>query len=1144
MLTLLVTTAWVAGLWFSTPTQPTHAASVYYVTPTGSGDCSDWAHACGLQTALGLAGNGAEIWVAAGTYLPGPARTDTFKITKNVAIYGGFNGTETSREQHNPTTHITTLSGDIGEAMHYSGGMGEVLVGYEDNNYHVITVEGATTTLDGLTIHGGFADAIQPIGGGILQVASSGGNTTLNDVIIVQNRATECGGGIVLNTGSSMRIYNSAIVENDALSGGGICSSGSLSIENSTIAKNAAQSYGGGIEARGNLQLAWSTVVDNRIGDTAETGAGIWYYKIFFGDIAISHSIVAQNGWTLGWTNCAGVASLSNLSNLTDDNTCGSGFTNSTTIHLGTPGKYGGATYTYPLLSGSAAIDAVPAGTAGCGTDIVRDQRGALRPQNSACDLGAFEYDSNPPDTSLTGQPGNPSSDPTPTFEFSGTDDGTPPASLAFDCKMDAGDWTACASPKTYSSLSVGAHTFQVRAKDFDGHTDLTPVSYTWSYSGDNTPPDTRIDNQPLSFSNDSSPTFEFSGTDDGTPPGSLTFTCKLDDGVYGTWHTCSTPMTYTGQGNGSHTFQVRAKDSFNNTDATPASYTWTIDTLPPTALTGGVSDLTPTGVTLNGLVNPNGGRATVVFDYGLTTSYGDTKNGSPSPIDGSTDTPVSAIISGLQTNTLYHYRVRATDINGTGYGNDLTFTTPCSSAIAVTSANESGAGSLRQAIIDACSGGTITFDNDTTIALSSLGGLTIDKDLTIDGSGRRVTISGADVARVFTVKVNTHLNLQNLTIAHGGGVAFGAGLFAPANSVVYIRNSTFIGNKADMVGGAVYNLSGQVTIENSTFSENTAASGGGGLYNDSGTLSVTHSTFAANGGALYNRSGATLTVKNSLLVNSIASSNCQGTFTNGGGNLQFGGTAANSCGAAIPVLDPQLGALADHGGRTQTFALLPTSPAIDRGDAASCLTTDQRGLPRTDLGCDAGAFELKYSDSNQVQRTVNSTSLTTFGPTLTGFQRDASFSDPGVITVTKSTTWSTPGPNAIKVWWEITPTVTTNISLTLKLCYTDAESNLLAMEDLRVWQLHDGKWAAVGGTPITSRDASGNNCALISGVTTFSAWTLASSNPTAIQVTRFSATSDGPAGWGFGFASIVGCITLFALARSLRQYENKRKKK
>ncbi len=87
-------------------------------------------------------------------------------------------------------------------------------------------------------------------------------------------------------------------------------------------------------------------------------------------------------------------------------------------------------------------------------------------------------------------------------------------------------------------------------------------------------------------------------------------------------------------------------------------------------------SDITDTSATLNGRVNAAGSPATVAFEFGLTSGYGNTLTAAPATLTGNLDTPVAATLSGLLSNTTYHYRVNATGPGGTTTGPDMTFTT------------------------------------------------------------------------------------------------------------------------------------------------------------------------------------------------------------------------------------------------------------------------------------------------------------------------------------------------------------------------------------------------------------------------------------------------------------------------------------
>src|SRR3989338_2584496 len=212
---------------------------------------------------------------------------------------------------------------------------------------------------------------------------------------------------------------------------------------------------------------------------------------------------------------------------------------------------------------------------------------------NSAGDSAYTTSDSIPldttaPDTTITSQPTNPSNSTSASFSFTSTETGS-----TFQCQMDSGGYSACTSPKSYTGLTAGSHTFYVKATDSAGNIDSTPASYTWTI--DTTAPDTSITSQPSSPSSSTSASFSFTSTETGS-----TFQCQMDSGGYSA---CTSPKSYTGLTAGSHTFYVKATDSAGNIDSTPASYTWTIDTTAPSSpavsINSGASSTTSTSVTL-----------------------------------------------------------------------------------------------------------------------------------------------------------------------------------------------------------------------------------------------------------------------------------------------------------------------------------------------------------------------------------------------------------------------------------------------------------------------------------------------------------------------------------------------------------------
>ncbi len=84
--------------------------------------------------------------------------------------------------------------------------------------------------------------------------------------------------------------------------------------------------------------------------------------------------------------------------------------------------------------------------------------------------------DTSRPDTTITSHPRVNSNDSSPTFKFRSSEAGS-----QFECRLDAGAWRRCSSPKTYQGLSAGQHTFRVRARDASGNVDSTPASWTWT---------------------------------------------------------------------------------------------------------------------------------------------------------------------------------------------------------------------------------------------------------------------------------------------------------------------------------------------------------------------------------------------------------------------------------------------------------------------------------------------------------------------------------------------------------------------------------------------------------------------------------------------------------------------------------------
>jgi len=134
-------------------------------------------------------------------------------------------------------------------------------------------------------------------------------------------------------------------------------------------------------------------------------------------------------------------------------------------------------------------------------------------------------------------------------------------------------------------------------------------------------------------------------------------------------------------------TYHYRVVAQSSSGTAYGADMTFTTKASKPTVTTLAASNITTTSAKLNGLVNANNDSTTVTFEYGINTGYGNTVTADQSPVTGSSNTAVSANISGLVPNTMYHYRVVGQNSGGTKNGADMTFTTDTALPTVTTSA-------------------------------------------------------------------------------------------------------------------------------------------------------------------------------------------------------------------------------------------------------------------------------------------------------------------------------------------------------------------------------------------------------------------------------------------------------------------------
>ncbi|MFL5327609.1 MAG: beta strand repeat-containing protein [Gemmataceae bacterium] len=326
---------------------------------------------------------------------------------------------------------------------------------------------------------------------------------------------------------------------------------------------------------------------------------------------------------------------------------------------------------------------------------------------------------------------------------------------------------------------------------------------------------------------------------------------------------------------------------------------------------TFGGDSFTNSHIGVNPLIN-------VLASNGGSAQTRSLQNGSPAIDAGSNP----AALSTDQRGTGY-FRTRgmATDIGA--------FETP--DDFVVTNTSNSGAGSLRQAVLDANSAvgiDTITFDSTVftttkTITLTS-GELLISEGLTINGPAALLIISGNNAGRVFDIQnalAVASVTIRDMTInggkvtgANDGGAIFttepltlsnvnvsnstsadeGGGIrVSTSGGSLSLDSCTLSGNSAVKGGGVASDASSAITIKNSTFSNNSVSGSGGGIaVLGAAAVSFTNSTFSANTAASGGAAAWTLTANNNSFYNCTLTGN-SASGGKGGGVYAAAGTVS-----------------------------------------------------------------------------------------------------------------------------------------------------------------------------------------------------------------------------------------------------------
>jgi hypothetical protein len=710
-------------------------------------------------------------------------------------------------------------------------------------NQGTLTITNSTISNNGAT---GGVDDIGGGGGGI----DNGGALTITSSTISDNGAA--GGGGIANEGT-LTITNSTFSDNVADAegtgaGGAIANGGTLSVANSTFRGNGTDELGGAIDNFSTLSVANSTFGGNGAsqgGAIYNTGTVNVANSTFGGNSGLGGGIDNDFGGTLSVANSTfsgnGGGDIENVSTLNLANTI-----------LANPSGYDCDSY-----AGTVIV------TTDGGGNLADDDSCGFTSPSSANDVTNLDLDPN----GLQNNGG-----PTQTIALE-------PGSRA----IGAGVVGVCQAnlPTTAGAMPpYGAGGVDQRGRARAGLASAPPYCDSGAYDSGLVPQPTAT----ATSTSTSTPTPSATVTSISTATPSVTRT-STPAGPTST-HTPKPTNTITLTPTSTATPSVtRTSTPTNAGTATPTSTLTATHTPKPTS-TGTV---TPGGPTLTPTIT-------------LTATH------TPRPTSTGTVTPGGPTYSPTITLTATHTpRPTSTGTVTPGGPTSTATLAPTNTATpgpagVVTSLNASGPGSLPFVVANAPNGATVTFAVSGTITLT--GTIDLNQDITIDGSGKSVTVDGDGSVQVFYIGAVTAA-LKNITIVNGAeGIYNDGGILSLIDSTV--SDNTTPGN-----GGGIYNSDGTVTVTNSTLKGNSALYGGG-IFNSFGTVTVTNSTLSGNdvpssgiggqdtgdGGAIDNSQG-TLTVINSTLSGNTA--------LNGGGianegtltviNSTFSGNSAGTTG-------------------------------------------------------------------------------------------------------------------------------------------------------------------------------------------------------------------------------------------------------
>ncbi len=501
------------------------------------------------------------------------ATTITSSSTGNIYLVDLASGSSRATVMKNLTLEVPASFPDV-------GGNGAAMQMADDtlDNVDLVSKNPGTRGISSIVGGGTFKHVtVSGAAGGYFYEGMSGSVSTTGTVTVQDVSIDGVVTGIQGGDGGATWNVSGARIRTDATLGqvGIALAKGTVNVTNSLIETPKGTPLSAFANTTGNavIDAEGMTLVDSNPGNTAPVGAG----AISTGSASVTMVGSIARGYQSAYVRSATGAGQANVTirrsntTLTGASDSGPGAATLTNNFDKDPLFVNVAARDFRLGTGSPSIDAGdPAST------LTTDILGGPRPLDGdgsgtkVADQGAYEHataDTTPPNTTIDSGPasGTTLSVKQATFGFHGV----PAADAAqLQCKLDAGAFVPCSSPKTFAALADGAHTVRFRAVDAVGNADPTPAMR--SFAVDTTPPQTTIDSGPGKKAKKGKLSFAFSASE------SATFECSLTKkGEPPAFAGCSSPQKRKLKRKRKATtyvFAVRATDLSGHLDATPAT--------------------------------------------------------------------------------------------------------------------------------------------------------------------------------------------------------------------------------------------------------------------------------------------------------------------------------------------------------------------------------------------------------------------------------------------------------------------------------------------------------------------------------------------------------------------------------------------